>query len=184
MMQIEVDHRRLSRKLQQLEQGLTSRQVASVINSSIQSTRGYASRLARSVLNLKAKQIYASSSRNTNGDRILMYKSDSQKLSASLYFTEARPNIEEFGARAAPKGASVTTWKGLGRQQYPSAWQKKRNPKRWYRRKGQSRFPYEGIRGPSMAEAMEPAKGQVIEFASRRMEIEYQRRLRGILSRG
>ena len=183
MIQVQIDPRRVQKKLENLEKGMSRAQVSSAINASIQSARAYSSRLARLVANFKTKQLYQSVTRNTRGDRILMYKTRAGKLSASLYFTAKEPNISEFGARQAAKGAIVTTWRGLGRQRYPHAWQKKLHPGPWFQRVGKKRHPFKAIRGPSVADVLTPATSQVIDFASRRMEIEYQRKLRGILAR-
>ena len=184
MIQIQIDPRRVQKKLENLEKGMSRAHVASAINASLRSTRVYASRLARLLVNWKAKEIYKDVSRNNKGDRILIYSaSGTGKLAGSLYMTSSQQNIMEFGARRAAKGAVVTIWRGLGRQQYPRAWQQKYDPGPWFERVGKERLPFRSIKGPSMAEVLAPATEQMIDFASRRMEIEYQRKLRGILAR-
>ena len=184
MINVSVDAKKVNRKLQRLQEGLSHKQVASALDSSLQSTRSYASRVARSFVNLKAKDIYENVRTNTKGDSILMYKTSHGQLNGYLLFTSYRHNIAFFGARSRKKGAAVTTWRHRGVQHYPSAWQKKTKPGAWFRRLGPKRIPYESISGPSMAEVIEPVKILITDFAEERMGKEYMRKLRGLVARG
>jgi len=202
MISVSIDPRKVNAKLAKLQQGLSRNQVASTMNASLKSGRAYSSRLARSVANLKPKRIYENVNANTRGDLIHLYKarlpgiegvnfrsSDSDSigkldLHGSLYFTNQELNIADYGAKPAQKGGIVMIWKGLGRQTYPSAWQKKFDPGKWFQRIGKERIPYEGVRGPSMADIMRPATGMIMAFVTRRMEMEYLRKIRGLLARG
>ena len=192
MIKINLDSSRVRGKIGFLQTELSPKQVAGTLNAVLKSTRGYASRLARGVINLKAKQIIKTPGKNSPHDRILAYKTTAGKLKASLYFTAYRPNISEFGAKPSQKGATVTTWKGLGRQYIHHAWRKKNVLRfkrqnggwHWYKRKGKERIPYSGLRGPSMAEVMYPATSSVMRFATKRMEVELLRKVRRKFARG
>ena len=184
MIAVSVDAKKVSRKLQKLQDGLSHKQVASALDSALQSTRAYSSRVARSFVNLKAKDVYKNARTNTKGDLILMYKTSGRQLKGYLYFTSAERNIDFFGARKLKKGAAVTTWRNRGIQRYPSAWQMKKKPGSWFQRVGPKRLPFKALKGPSMAEVIEPVKILITDFAEERMGKEYMRKLRGILARG
>ena len=184
MIAVSVDAKKVSRKLQKLQEGLSHKQVASALDNALQSTRSYSSRVARSFVNWKTKDIYKDIKKNTEGDLILMYKTSGGELKGYLYFTATERNIAAFGAKKRAKGVSVTIWKNRGARIYPSAWQKKRKPGPWFQRIGPKRIPYEGIKGPSMAEVIEPVKILITDFAEERMGKEYMRKLRGLVARG
>ena len=183
MIGISLDARRTRGKIGYLQSELSPKQVAGVLNNVLKSTRTYSSRLARGVVNLKAKDVVQDSSKNTRGDMIHMYRTSGEKLAANLYFTSHEYNISKFGAKQSRKGVSVTTWRGLGREYIHHAWQKKLGNS-WYKRAGSKRIPYAGLKGPSMVEVMSKAVDVVMKFATKRMEVELLRRVRAKLRRG
>ena len=191
MISVQVDSRRVQRKLNALAKGLSAPQVRSALNAATKSARSESRRLALRVLNIRAFRLYQNSSKNSRGDLLLMDKATASRLRSRLVFSGKLIPAHFFsgGVRKRGKGVVFRPWRGLGPFFVYHGFIP-RPGKAAFRRVHRSpstreqRLPIEQLVGPSVADALDPARNQIEAFAASAFEKQYLRKLRGALGRG
>ena len=184
MISISIDPRRVNRKIRSLQDGLKPKQVAGALNAALRSTRVQARKMTTSVLNLRGADVYKSGARNTKGDLLLMDLASTDNLSGQIVASGKRPGLHKYRVRPYQKGVAARTWKGLGPEYVHHGFIPPSQGGVAFKRVGKPRMPIRVLTGPSVADALDPATKQIQDYAGDRFEVEYLRKLRGLLARG
>jgi hypothetical protein len=191
MIDVSVESSKVLRKLDRLKLGFKPDQLVGPMNKSTDSAKAHSRKLAGQVLNLTGKDFYQSASRKSRGDLIFVDKATRFDLRSRLVISGKLIPIHRFkgGVKEQGKGVVARTWKGLGYQYFHHGFiPQKGGPAFRRRHKSPStraqRLPIDVILGPSVSDALTPASDQIKRFWWKRYEIEYLRKVRGLLARG